>query len=76
MEKPEERIAHFAPNWLWNVPRCLATDLAVNYAIDQGDPAYRNQLIAVTLETTAAAYRALGDGASKAAEIVSGKAGR
>jgi hypothetical protein len=70
---PEERIAEFAPNWLWNVHRCLATDPAVEYAIEQGDPALKNRLIAVTLETTAAAYRTLAEGAEKAAQIVSGK---
>jgi hypothetical protein len=53
----------------------MATDWAVNYAVEQGDPALRNQLIAVTLETTAAAYRALAEGAAKAAAIVSGRTG-
>jgi hypothetical protein len=71
MPNPEEKIAELAPRWIWNVPRCLATDLAVNYAIEQVvDPASRNQLIASTLETTAAAYRALSEGAAKAAKIV------
>jgi len=75
MPNPEDKIAEFAPNWLWNVRRCLATDPAVEYAIEQGDPALRNQLIAVTLETTAAAYRTLADGAARAAQIVGGKSG-
>jgi hypothetical protein len=44
----------------------------VPYAIEQGDPANRNQLIALILETTAAAYRVLAEGAAKAAQIVSG----
>jgi len=70
MPKSEEKIAALAPGWLWNVHRCLATDLAVNYAIEEGDPALRNQLIASTLETTAAAYRALAEGAANAAKIV------
>ena len=73
MQTTEERIAEFAPNWVWNVRRCIATDPAVQYAIEQGDPANRNQLIAVTLETTAAAYRVLAEGAAKAAQIVSGR---
>jgi hypothetical protein len=75
MPSAEERIAEFAPGWSWNVRRCMATDWAVNYAVEQGDPALRNQLIAVTLETTAAAYRALAEGAAKAAAIVSGRTG-
>jgi hypothetical protein len=75
MPTPEDRIAELAPNWAWNVRRCLATDPAVEYAIEQGDPALRSQLIAVTLETTAAAYRTLAEGASRAAQIVSGKSG-
>jgi hypothetical protein len=74
MPNPEDRIAEFAPKWRWDVPRCLATDWAVNFAIDQiVDPAIRNKLIATTLETTAAAYRTLGEGAAKAAGIVRGK---
>ena len=44
-------------------------------AIEQGDPTNRNQLISLTLETTAAAYRVLAEGAAKAAQIVSGRAG-
>jgi hypothetical protein len=70
---PEERIAEFAPSWVWKIHPCIATDPAVQYAIEQGDPALRNQLIALTLETTAAAYRTLAEGASKASQIVSGK---
>ena len=70
MPSPKEKIAVLAPSWVWNVHRCLATDIAVNYAIEQGDPAIRSQLIASTLETTAAAYRALAEGAANAAKIV------
>jgi hypothetical protein len=73
MPTPEEQIAQLAPNWVWKVHHCIATDPAVQYAIEQGDPALRNQLIALTLETTAAAYRTLADGASRASQIVSGK---
>ena len=73
MPSPEDRIAEFAPSWIWHGPRCIATDYAVNFAVEQGDPAIRSQLIAVSLETTAAAYRALADGAAAAAKIVGGK---
>ena len=73
MPTPEERIAEFAPSWAWNVRHCIATDPAVKFAIQQGDPALRTQLIAATLETTAAAYRTLADGAARAAAIVAGK---
>jgi hypothetical protein len=75
MQTPEERIAEFAPSWRYPIVRCLATDPAVPYAIEQGDPANRTQLIAVLLETTAAAYRVLSEGAAKAAQIVSGGTG-
>ena len=70
MGNPEEKIAHFAPNWVWNVHRCLATDLAINFVADQVDPATRIQLMASTLETTASAYRTLAEGASNAAKLV------
>ena len=76
MGNPEERIAQLAPSWIWNIHRCLATDIAVNYAIEQGDPATRTQLLATTLETTAAAYRALAEGAERAARIVAEKGER
>jgi hypothetical protein len=66
----EKRIAELAPSWIYNIHRCLATDMAVNYAIEQGDPEIRSQLIAATLETTAAAYRALAEGAASAARII------
>ncbi len=70
MGNPEEKIAQLAPSWLWNIHRCLATDMAINYITEQVDPAIRNQLMASTLETTAAAYRTLADGAAAAAKIV------
>jgi len=73
MPTPEERIAHLAPTWVWNQRHCPATDPVVEYAIERGDPALRGALIAVHLETTAAAYRALAEGAAKAAQIVAGK---
>jgi hypothetical protein len=73
MPTAEERIAEFAPNWLWGGLRCLATDWVVPYAVEQGDPANRNQLIAIQLETTAAAYRALAEGAQRAAAVVAGR---
>ena len=70
MPSPEERIAQLAPAWQWPGRRCLATDIVIEYAVDQGDPALKNQLIGVMLETTAAAYRSMADGAARAAQIV------
>ncbi len=67
---PEDKIAELAPRWSWNVPRCLATDMAVNYVAEIVDPATRRALLASTLETTANAYRALAEGAANAARIV------
>src|SRR5262245_11923564 len=72
MASPEDRIAEFAPRWVWHGPRCIATDYAVNFVVEQGDPALRNQLMAVQLEATAGAYRALAEGAAAAAKIVGG----
>jgi hypothetical protein len=69
MSTPADRIAEFAPRWAWNIPRCAATDWAVNFAVEVVDPAARNKLIAVQLETTAAVYRALAEGASAAAKV-------
>jgi hypothetical protein len=73
MPTPEERIAQLAPNFVWNQPHCRATDPIVEYAVEQGDPALRSSLIGAYLETAAATYRALADGATKASQIVSGK---
>ncbi|PWT87099.1 MAG: hypothetical protein C5B56_11265 [Proteobacteria bacterium] len=70
MANPEEKIAQLAPSWIWNIHRCLATDIAINFIAEQVDPATRTQLMAATLETTAAAYRTLAEGASNAAKIV------
>jgi len=67
---PEDKIAQLAPSWIWNIHRCLATDLAINFVVEQVDPATRRQLMASTLETTASAYRMLADGASNAAKIL------
>jgi hypothetical protein len=76
MPTPEERIAEINPRLVWTGRHCLATDPAVTYAIAQSvDPAQKTELIASTLETTAAIYRTLADGAVKAAQIVSGKSG-
>jgi len=74
MPTPEEQIARAAPRLLWPVRPCIATDPMVEYAIEMGDPALRGPLITATLETNAAAYRALAEGAEKAARIVAGKA--
>jgi hypothetical protein len=73
MPTPEERIAQFAPSYVWNQPHCRATDPIVEYAVEQGDPSLRSALIGTYLETAAATYRALAEGATKAAGIVSGK---
>jgi hypothetical protein len=73
MASPEEKIAQVAPSLLFRVNNCHATDPAVEFAIERGDPAQRARLIAVTLETTANTYRMLAEGAQKAADIVSGK---
>jgi hypothetical protein len=73
MPPSEERIGQVDQEWLFRGKFCLATDPAVGYAFEQGDPATRAQLIAVVLETNAAVYQALAQGALKAATIVAGK---
>jgi hypothetical protein len=75
MSSPEESIARFAPTWVWTPRHCPATDPVVEYAIERGDPALRGQLISAHLETVAATYSALSEGAARAAKIVSGKPG-
>ena len=68
--KPEEIIAEQSPNWLWK--RHIYTDpIWMEYAIEQTDPALRNQLSAIRLKTVAAVYSAIAEGAAKASEAVS-----
>jgi hypothetical protein len=58
MPPRDDQIVRIAPNWIWNIHRCIATDYAVNFAIEEGDPAIRNQLIAA--QTASNACRVLG----------------
>jgi hypothetical protein len=70
MPKPEERIAEFGPAWLWG-PHCLATDpIGMEFIIERGDPAYRNEMIALKLQTVATICRTFAESAEKAAKIV------
>jgi len=76
MPTPEEKIAEFAPQFKYHGPHGCGlafSDPAVNHAIEVVDPPMRNQLLAVTLETNAAAFRVIADGAEKAAKILRGK---
>jgi hypothetical protein len=74
MPTPEERIAELAPNLLFGGHHCQATDpIGMEFAIERGDPAYRNQLIALRFETVAAMQRIFADSAEKAAKIVAEK---
>jgi hypothetical protein len=70
----EERIAALAPSLAWNFRnRCIATDpIYMEFVIEQGDPAAKNQLLAVRFQTVAAVFRAMADGAEKAAQILGG----
>ena len=70
MPTPEERIAELAPNLLWHRPGIITDPIWMEYAIEGVDPATRNQLAAVRLETVAAVYSAIAEGAAKAAKIV------
>lgn len=56
--------------------RCLATDpIGMELAIDAGDPAIRQQLLAAQLETAANVYRAMAEGAARLSEIAGGGSG-
>ena len=66
---PEERIAELAPNWLRRPPGIQTDPIWMEYAIEQVDPALRNQLSAVRLATVAAVYRAIADGAANASKV-------
>ena len=73
MTPHEHQIERFAPGWAWNnIFHCPATDPAVNFASEVGDPALRHQLIAANLENTARVYTALAEGASNIARIYAG----
>ena len=74
MPSHEERIAQLAPNWLLQF-KCLATDPAVPWWLEvEEDKAVQQQILAVHLEATANAYKALADGASKFAAIAAKRA--
>ncbi len=50
--------------------RCLATDpIAMEYAIEEGDPSVRSQLVVLRLETLAKIYGVLAESATEAARI-------
>jgi hypothetical protein len=72
MANPEERIAEFAAAWVWHNPGIHTDPIGMEYVIEQVDPALSTQLIATRLQTVAAVYRAIADGAAKAAQIVAG----
>jgi hypothetical protein len=74
MSNPEDQIRELAPSWLLPRRPGLKTDpINMEYVIEQVDPALATPLVATQLETVAAVYRAIADGAAKAAQIVSGK---
>ena len=71
---PQEQIQRLAPNWSFTLGfHCPATDPAVNFAAEVGDPALRHQLIAAHLENTAKVYSALAEGANNVRQIYAGK---
>jgi hypothetical protein len=67
---PEIHQAGELPGLLAFGTHCPATDpIGMEFALEEGDPALRRQLIAVQLQTAAAVYRELANGAAKLAEI-------
>ena len=69
MSRPEDRIREIAPLWRWGGRGPLTDPIDMDYKL--GD-LVQNQLTVVRLETAASLYRALGEGFSKAAQIVAG----
>ena len=70
MPSPEDRISELAPYLSWPIYRPPRGDpIGMEYEIEHADPAIRSQLIAVRLETVAAVYSAIAEGAAKAAKI-------
>ncbi len=66
---PPERIAEFNPELIFRP--CLATDpIGMEFLHDLGDPALTKVLVGIRLETLANVYRAIAEGAEKAAKIV------
>ncbi len=73
MSTPEERIREVAPMWRWGGRGPITDPIDMEYKL--GD-LVQKQLTVVRLETAASLYRALGEGFSKAAQIIQGaKAG-
>lgn len=69
MPTPEElKISEVSPFWRWGGRGPITDPIDMEYKL--GDQA-QNQLTVVRLETAAALYRTLGDGFTKAAQIVS-----
>ena len=66
---PSEQIERVSTHWSWTIGRCPATDPAVNFAAEVGDPALRHQLIAAHPENTAKVYAALAEGANNVRQI-------
>ena len=73
---PDEKIAALAPEWVWGIRQCLATDPIGMEFTFEGDPAIRRQLAAVRLEAVATAYRAVADASAKAAAILAKSGGK
>jgi hypothetical protein len=74
MSKPEERIAALPSAFRWR-PGPITDPIGMEFFLEDLEPNLRTQLIATRLDTVAAVYRNIADGAAKAAKIVSG-AGR
>jgi hypothetical protein len=69
---PDDRFGEvqLPPGLIWG-HRCVATDPGpwIEYAIDEGDPSVRTQLVVLRLETVAKIYGALAESAAQAARI-------
>jgi hypothetical protein len=75
MSKPEdERIASLPAAWRWR-PGVVTDPIDMGFIPEEIDVNIRVQLIATRLETAAAVYRSIAEGAAKAAGIISGAKG-
>jgi hypothetical protein len=76
MDTPEERIAAVAPNWKYHRPGIFTDPIWMEYAIEEVEPELRNQLAAVRLQTVAAVFRSISEGAANAAKVFAKQGGK
>ena len=69
MSTPEDRIRELAPLWRWGGRGPITDPVDMEYKLGEE---IQQRLTLVRLETAASIHRALGEGFSKAAQLLSG----